>query len=50
MWDDFMDQMEQLTARVPWMLVSGNHEMDWPTGGDRYTTTGGGIDSGRPAG
>lgn len=45
MWDIFMDQMEQLTAYVPWMLTNGNHEIDWPTGADRYSINGN-IDSG----
>ena len=38
--DIFMDQMEQLTAYVPWMLTNGNHEIDWPTGADRYGING----------
>ena len=25
MWDVFMDQMENLTTQVPWMLTNGNH-------------------------
>ena len=25
MWDVFMDQMENLTTSVPWMLTNGNH-------------------------
>lgn len=41
-------QMENLTSRVPWMLTNGNHEIDWPTGGDRYSSAGG-IDSGTQA-
>ena len=45
MWDVFMDQMEPLGAKIPWMLASGNHEMDWPSGADRYSAAGG-IDSG----
>ena len=45
MWDVFMDQMEPLVANVPWMLANGNHEVDWPTGGDRYTSNAN-IDSG----
>ena len=40
-----MDQMEQLAAYVPWMLANGNHEIDWPSGADRYAINGN-VDSG----
>lgn len=38
MWDVFMDQMENLTSQVPWMLTNGNHERDFPNSGDRYSS------------
>ena len=37
--------MEQLVAKVPFMLTNGNHERDFPSSGDRYNSNDN-IDSG----
>jgi Calcineurin-like phosphoesterase len=29
-WDEFMDQIAPVAARVPWMVAAGNHERDAP--------------------
>lgn len=29
-WDNYMDQIEPLVTRMPYMTVPGNHERDWP--------------------
>ena len=31
-WDEFMDQIESIAKSVPWMVASGNHERDAPSG------------------
>jgi hypothetical protein len=36
-WDVYMDLMEPLLTKVPYMTVIGNHERDWPGTGDRFT-------------
>lgn len=33
LWDVFHDNIEPLSARVPWMVTLGNHERDWPESG-----------------
>jgi len=33
LWDVFHDNIEPLSARVPWMVTMGNHERDWPQSG-----------------
>ncbi|KAF3327692.1 inactive purple acid [Carex littledalei] len=45
-WDQFTAQVEALTAKVPYMLASGNHERDWPNTGSFYA----GFDSGGECG
>ncbi|CAM9414414.1 unnamed protein product [Laminaria digitata] len=30
-WDEYMDQIEPVASRVPWMVGMGNHERDFPT-------------------
>eukprot|EP00877_Chromochloris_zofingiensis_P010708 jgi/Chrzof1/5891/Cz16g19170.t1 len=35
-WDNFMQQIEPITRRMPYMVTPGNHERDWPGSGDRY--------------
>mmetsp|Transcript_9968 Transcript_9968/g.25719 ORF Transcript_9968/g.25719 Transcript_9968/m.25719 type:complete len:325 (+) Transcript_9968:4423-5397(+) len=32
-WDRFMEQMEPLAKRIPYMTNMGNHERDWPDSG-----------------
>lgn len=32
-WDFFMQQIEPIAARIPWMTSIGNHERDWPASG-----------------
>ncbi|XP_040383747.1 nucleotide pyrophosphatase/phosphodiesterase-like isoform X2 [Oryza brachyantha] len=45
-WDQFTQQVEPITARVPYMLASGNHERDWPNSGSFFN----GTDSGGECG
>ncbi|KAJ4778927.1 Purple acid phosphatase [Rhynchospora pubera] len=45
-WDQFTAQVEPLTAKVPYMMASGNHERDWPNTGSFYA----GFDSGGECG
>eukprot|EP00250_Pteridium_aquilinum_P028538 c37332_g1_i1 orf=702-2063(+) len=45
-WDQFTEQVEPLSSRVPYMVASGNHERDWPNSGSFYP----GVDSGGECG
>uniref|UniRef100_A0A0D9XFE4 Purple acid phosphatase n=1 Tax=Leersia perrieri TaxID=77586 RepID=A0A0D9XFE4_9ORYZ len=45
-WDQFTQQVEPITARVPYMIASGNHERDWPNSGSFFN----GTDSGGECG
>uniref|UniRef100_A0ACD5Y7S0 Uncharacterized protein n=1 Tax=Avena sativa TaxID=4498 RepID=A0ACD5Y7S0_AVESA len=45
-WDQFTQQVEPITSRVPYMLASGNHERDFPNSGSFYN----GTDSGGECG
>lgn len=36
-WDDWFEQVEPLSARVPWMCAAGNHEMEPGFGPQGYT-------------
>ncbi|GJN10516.1 hypothetical protein PR202_ga28615 [Eleusine coracana subsp. coracana] len=45
-WDQFTQQVEEITSRVPYMIASGNHERDWPNTGSFYN----GTDSGGECG
>lgn len=42
MWEVFHDNIEDLSAEVPWMVTIGNHERDWP---GTNSTSFGGMDS-----
>lgn len=35
-WDVYMDQVQPVVSKVPFMVVQGNHERDFPGTGDRY--------------
>ncbi|KAM7254214.1 hypothetical protein ACFE04_031896 [Oxalis oulophora] len=48
-WDQFTAQVAPLTANVPYMVASGNHERDWPNSGSFYDTTDSGGECGVPA-
>ncbi|BBN00519.1 acid phosphatase type 7 [Marchantia polymorpha subsp. ruderalis] len=48
-WDQFIEQVEPLSARVPLMSASGNHERSWPLSGGFYNTTDSGGECGVPA-
>ncbi|CAL5017971.1 unnamed protein product [Urochloa decumbens] len=45
-WDQFTQQVEAITSRVPYMIASGNHERDWPNTGSFFN----GTDSGGECG
>lgn len=45
-WDQFTQQVQPITSRVPYMIASGNHERDWPNSGSFYN----GTDSGGECG
>ncbi|KAM0834857.1 hypothetical protein ACQ4PT_063320 [Festuca glaucescens] len=45
-WDQFTQQVEPITSRVPYMLASGNHERDFPNSGSFFN----GTDSGGECG
>ncbi|KAL6863822.1 hypothetical protein ACP4OV_016725 [Aristida adscensionis] len=45
-WDQFTQQVEVISSRVPYMIASGNHERDWPDSGSFYN----GTDSGGECG
>lgn len=45
-WDQFTQQVEEITSRVPYMVASGNHERDWPNSGSFFN----GTDSGGECG
>ncbi|XP_024537154.1 nucleotide pyrophosphatase/phosphodiesterase isoform X1 [Selaginella moellendorffii] len=45
-WDQFTEQIEGMTSRVPYMTASGNHERDWPNSGSYYNTTDSGGECG----
>jgi hypothetical protein len=42
MWEVFHDNIEMLSAEIPWMVTMGNHERDWP---GTNSTKFGGMDS-----
>uniref|UniRef100_A0ACD5YEI1 Uncharacterized protein n=1 Tax=Avena sativa TaxID=4498 RepID=A0ACD5YEI1_AVESA len=48
-WDQFTQQVEPITSRVPYMLASGNHERDFPNSGSFYNGTDSGGECGVPA-
>ncbi|KAI4988855.1 hypothetical protein ZWY2020_036172 [Hordeum vulgare] len=48
-WDQFTQQVEPITSRVPYMLASGNHERDFPNSGSLYNGTDSGGECGVPA-
>ncbi|CAM6117218.1 unnamed protein product [Calypogeia fissa] len=48
-WDQFLEQVEVLSSRVPYMTTSGNHERDWPSSGSYYTTSDSGGECGVPS-
>jgi hypothetical protein len=41
-WEHFMNQIEPVARRVPWMVAEGNHERCWPGTGSRGETDSGG--------
>jgi hypothetical protein len=45
-WEQYADQISNITKSVPWMLSSGNHERDWPDSGSFYITTDSGGECG----
>ncbi|XP_024519072.1 nucleotide pyrophosphatase/phosphodiesterase, partial [Selaginella moellendorffii] len=45
-WDQFTEQIENLSSKVPYMTVSGNHERDWPNTGSFYNSTDSGGECG----
>ncbi|KAG6551525.1 hypothetical protein Mapa_006948 [Marchantia paleacea] len=45
-WDQFTEQISNITKRVPYMVSVGNHERDWPNSGSFYKA----IDSGGECG
>ena len=45
LWDNYLHQISPFTARMPYMLLPGNHERDYVGSGDRYTDA---NDSGEP--
>ncbi|KAJ7521995.1 hypothetical protein O6H91_19G078000 [Diphasiastrum complanatum] len=45
-WDQFTEQVETITSRVPYMIGSGNHERDWPNSGSFYNTSDSGGECG----
>ncbi|EMS50080.1 putative inactive purple acid phosphatase 24 [Triticum urartu] len=48
-WDQFTQQVEPITSRVPYMIASGNHERDFPNSGSLYNGTDSGGECGVPA-
>ncbi|XP_016170274.1 nucleotide pyrophosphatase/phosphodiesterase isoform X2 [Arachis ipaensis] len=48
-WDQFTAQVQEISARVPYMIASGNHERDWPNTGSFYDTPDSGGECGVPA-
>ncbi|CAM6083490.1 unnamed protein product [Calypogeia fissa] len=48
-WDQFLEQVEGFTSRVPFMTASGNHERDFPLTGSFYNTSDSGGECGVPA-
>ncbi|KAL3684842.1 hypothetical protein R1sor_002864 [Riccia sorocarpa] len=48
-WDQFLEQVEPLSSRVPFMVSSGNHERDWPFSGSFYNSSDSGGECGVPA-
>ncbi|XP_024542153.1 nucleotide pyrophosphatase/phosphodiesterase isoform X2 [Selaginella moellendorffii] len=48
-WDQFTEQIERISSRVPYMIASGNHERDWPLSGSFYNVTDSGGECGVPA-
>ncbi|KAH9551242.1 hypothetical protein CY35_09G005100 [Sphagnum magellanicum] len=45
-WEQYIEQVNNISSRVPWMLTSGNHERDWPGTGSFYVTTDSGGECG----
>ncbi|MQL79800.1 hypothetical protein Taro_012250 [Colocasia esculenta] len=48
-WDQFTEMVSPISARVPYMVASGNHERDWPNSGSFYENTDSGGECGVPA-
>ncbi|XP_024356761.1 nucleotide pyrophosphatase/phosphodiesterase isoform X2 [Physcomitrium patens] len=48
-WDQFTEQIEGITSRVPYMIGSGNHERDWPGSGSFFQNLDSGGECGVPA-
>ncbi|CAM6015305.1 unnamed protein product [Sphagnum balticum] len=48
-WDQFTEQVVNITSRVPYMISSGNHERDWPGTGSFYQNIDSGGECGVPA-
>lgn len=49
-WDNFHNQMETVTTKMPYMVAPGNHERNWPGTGDRFDGRGLVYDSGGECG
>jgi len=47
-WDEFMDQIQPVATRVPYMTCDGNHERDFPNSGSYYNGTDSGGECGVP--
>ncbi|KAG2446949.1 hypothetical protein HYH02_008103 [Chlamydomonas schloesseri] len=47
-WDNFMQQIEPVAARMPYMVTAGNHERDWPGTGDAFGVEDSGGECGIP--
>jgi len=47
-WDHYMNQMEPIASRVPYMTCVGNHERDFPNSGSFYVGTDSGGECGVP--
>jgi predicted phosphodiesterase len=47
-WDQFADQISNITNRVPYLLTAGNHERDWPKSGSFYVPLDSGGECGVP--
>lgn len=45
-WDQFTEQVENISSRIPFMISSGNHERDWPGSGSFFQN----LDSGGECG
>ncbi|KAL3687672.1 hypothetical protein R1sor_013981 [Riccia sorocarpa] len=47
-WDQFVEQISNITKRVPYMISAGNHERDWPNSGSFYKPVDSGGECGVP--